>query len=100
MARRFNDEVIDDLVTRPVLMLLATRMQIAGSDGGERQRPAALFAQTLGQELIVPQADGFQLLGPNAEHAGSLAEFLRQQIIDAGVLQDRIALERLIQKAF
>ena len=51
-----DDQVVDQFVTPPFLVLLGAGMQIARIDHGQRQSTQLLLAQTLGQQLVVPQA--------------------------------------------
>ena len=51
------------------------------------------------EQLVVPQAERFELLRPDRQHAGRLLQLLGHQVVDGGVLQDRVALERLFEEA-
>ena len=81
-----DDEIIDEAVARPLLMLLAARVQIARADNGQRRRAAPLLAQPLGHQLIVPPTQRFELFRPYRQHAQRLVMLLGHQVIDAGEL--------------
>ena len=66
----FTDEQVrDQLVATALLVLLAARMEVAGGDGGERRGPLPRLAETLGEQLVVPQPDGLEPIAPAREHA-------------------------------
>ena len=63
--------------------------------------PLAVLAEALGQELVVPEPDGFQALAPGGEHAdrGPAAGFHQPRhagVIEHGILQRRRGAEPLV----
>ena len=97
VPRRLDDQVVDDLVARSLLMLLAARMQVARLHRRQRRRPLPALAQALGEQLVVPQPKPFQLLRPDGKDARRFVTLCGHQVIDARELQHGVALERLVE---
>ena len=64
-----DDDVGDQLVAAAFLMLLAARVQVARVDDRQRRGAVFVLAEAFGEQLVVPQAGGFQALAPGRQHA-------------------------------
>ena len=96
-----DHEIGDELVAAAFLMLLAAGMEVAGVDDRQRRGALAVLAQTLGEQLVVPQPDGFQALAPGGKHAdrGPAAGFHQPRhadVVEHGILQRRRGAETLV----
>ena len=92
----------DQFVTFAFPMLLCLGMHIGGAQGRDWRAALVddftlavpLLAQAFGQQLIVPQANRLQRLGPDVQHADGGSALLLQQMADAHVIQHGVLARR------
>ena len=81
-------------------MLLAARVKVASAHHSQGQGALFVLAETLAEQLVVPEAQRFKLCAPRAEYAAVHGAPGLKQVVGRNVVEHRIIAGGRIGEAF